>query len=520
MWKVYGLSKAGERVELRDTVFAGEAPSAQLVREVAGGLGDGFAPALSHLSEEARQARERPLPWRDSLSLWGSDIEKELAEFGYEPPYWFGDEDDIRMRLHMQGPDLGLFARIEGEDVQIGSARHARLFFVIPARLEFEAYEIEWDEKDAEETGLPAGRIDDFDYVVEWRAYFGEQSAIMDGLSALRRRITGGLERTARIAMGGAGVIVGTVLAGWCWLMRRQMGDPARHVRRLWFDRMLKSELGQCKDLRDLGDAQAEKCAIVLVHGTISCAGAIIAQLPAGATRGWHRFEHDTFKPVAANAERLAELLQQKLPQSRVLLVSHSRGGLVSTLAAMLLQKRGRRDIEVFAVGTPFGGTPVAMLGGAAIGLFARLGSMSIQGVAQCSLVTAALARILAFQSGAPRGISDMCPGESFLAALPLAASGVAGTTYGAAFDINGAQTAMGAFAVSAAGKIFSGAPNDLVVALASTNMSTWPAGKPLGCGHTEYFREPSLLDEIRMWGLNCAVDAARAGGRAAPPVL
>jgi len=126
--------------------------------------------------------------------------------------------------------------------------------------------------------------------------------------------------------------------------------------------------------------ASAKPLHIVFVHGGLSCCFDAFADLfpriqaslreLAGAAQAVTllRFEHDTFQPVRANAERLCGLVMDKLahdrsgvPQPELLFIAHSRGGLVARLASDLLIERAhwREDrLEVFTYGSPHRGTP------------------------------------------------------------------------------------------------------------------------------------------------------------------
>jgi hypothetical protein len=119
---------------------------------------------------------------------------------------------------------------------------------------------------------------------------------------------------------------------------------------------------------------------IVFVHGGLSCCfDAFVDLFPriqaslrelGGAAQSVTllRFEHDTFQPVRANAERLCGLVMDKLAQPlagarqpELLFIAHSRGGLVARLASDLLIERAHWSedrLEVFTYGSPHRGTP------------------------------------------------------------------------------------------------------------------------------------------------------------------
>jgi pimeloyl-ACP methyl ester carboxylesterase len=125
---------------------------------------------------------------------------------------------------------------------------------------------------------------------------------------------------------------------------------------------------------------QSKPLYVVFVHGGLSCCFDAFEDLfhriesnlrTPGANAGaaiFLRFEHDTYHPISVNAERLCELVTDKLSQfsgagqeAELLLIAHSRGGLVARLASDILIERGlwsKGRLEVFTFGSPHLGTP------------------------------------------------------------------------------------------------------------------------------------------------------------------
>ena len=126
--------------------------------------------------------------------------------------------------------------------------------------------------------------------------------------------------------------------------------------------------------------AQSKPLYVVFVHGGLSCCFDAFADLfrriesnlrtpgPDAGAAVFLRFEHDTYHPISVNAERLCELVRDKLSQysragqeTELLLIAHSRGGLVARLASDILIDRGlwsKDRLEVFTYGSPHRGTP------------------------------------------------------------------------------------------------------------------------------------------------------------------
>ena len=126
--------------------------------------------------------------------------------------------------------------------------------------------------------------------------------------------------------------------------------------------------------------AQSKPLYVVFVHGGLSCCFDAFTDLfrrieanlgtpgPNAGAAIFLRFEHDTYHPISVNAERLCELVRDKLSQfsgagqeAELLLIAHSRGGLVARLASDILIDRGlwsKGRLEVFTYGSPHLGTP------------------------------------------------------------------------------------------------------------------------------------------------------------------
>jgi len=126
--------------------------------------------------------------------------------------------------------------------------------------------------------------------------------------------------------------------------------------------------------------AQTNQLYVVFVHGGLSCCFDAFADLfrridsilrtpgPKAGAAAFLRFEHDTYHPISVNAERLCALAGDKLSQysddgqeAELLLIAHSRGGLVARLASDILIDRGlwsKGRLEVFTYGSPHRGTP------------------------------------------------------------------------------------------------------------------------------------------------------------------
>ncbi len=75
------------------------------------------------------------------------------------------------------------------------------------------------------------------------------------------------------------------------------------------------------------------------------------------------RYEHDTFMSIDANAQELAELLTARFDDAEhVLMICHSRGGLVARSASDLVDGTLASRLSIHTFGTPHRGTPLADL--------------------------------------------------------------------------------------------------------------------------------------------------------------
>lgn len=181
-------------------------------------------------------------------------------------------------------------------------------------------------------------------------------------------------------------------------------------------------------------------------------------------------FEHDTFRPIQENAETLAQLLQTHLTAKHILLIAHSRGGLVARLAAHLVRKRTRTPaVEVYTCGTPYEGTPIVDAGARVLRLLYRAGAVIQKGIPVPDVATAAASylfrpRIL------PTGITQMSPSSDFLAMLALLDNGPVNLqAWGGVFNTQGRADGYGlAFGKGFGKTAFGGLDNDLIVATAS----------------------------------------------------
>jgi hypothetical protein len=258
---------------------------------------------------------------------------------------------------------------------------------------------------------------------------------------------------------------------------------------------------------RAIPQAPAHTAVIIFVHGTYSCAIPNLAllhplKLPA------YRFEHDTFLPVASNKDFLVQAVLSFIPRGiRVYFIAHSRGGLVSRLAAR--QLRGNYDVHVMTYGTPHCGTPLANMGKRVFSALLSSGRapMLAGGAAAVSSVFSwdppSLAGKLLLKgivpSGFPPGLDDMRPGAGLMAGLAGVPEPFLMRTWGAQCDVDNLPSGAFTFALrDAIQGAFSGAANDTVVGLGSATGAGAPQPVLAGCTHFEYFARTEVRQEIQ----------------------
>jgi pimeloyl-ACP methyl ester carboxylesterase len=390
----------------------------------------------------------------------------------------------------------------------------------------------------------------------EWFAVLGANSALTSGDDRLRGP-RGSLR--ARIATGdAAGHLVGRVVHvvtggagshGHDPLWERRLGDLERRDRSL-ADRVPRLDSSNhsrwlLSRERASGMERVEGCElVVLVHGTVSCGMRMASALlgpPSGrafpATAVVVRHEHDTFGALSANATQLADRIQAFLASfftfgtdrakriEKVLLVGHSRGGLVAVEAAKRLI--GLEDsawpppdparVEVLTYGTPHAGTPLVAnvrSAGTLLRAFGRASSrmaFAALGLDPVGWAAAWAMRLVRL----PEGIAVMHPRSPYVENRRHETFAFRIVAHGARFDPRGrADGFVPSFRKGYLEEVMEGRPNDGVVPTASTVAGHVLEGRASAeCAHSDYFHDGTFRDAL----LDRIVDGtplpARAGG-------
>lgn len=221
-----------------------------------------------------------------------------------------------------------------------------------------------------------------------------------------------------------------------------------------------------------------------------------------------YRYEHDTFVGLAENARELDELITHCFPVEdgvgrRIVLIAHSRGGLVARWARHRLTRSSMvRVVDIVTLGTPHHGTPIVSDG---LERIARL--MGVVETARAllrmdTLVDASgvaiedpisLAGAYLYQAaGLPPGIRAMAPKSDTLLALDEMDRASDYTALGGDCRLAGA---LPGFLAGLAIGLFDEA-NDFVVATASSTAG--PRSDVVDCSHSAYFADARALTAIK----------------------
>lgn len=209
--------------------------------------------------------------------------------------------------------------------------------------------------------------------------------------------------------VGPAGRAAGFLIVKPLYRLARRLRVRARDP--LWPTRVRRVEQGETGLPPRLEDAQpVSGRLIVLVHGLASTA-AEMARMLEPLSLSAARFEHDTFISIDRNASDLGRLLEQGAESAdAIILLCHSRGGLVARAAADLLPEELAARAAIHTFGTPHTGTPLADFAPIVplihlVDLFRHLGDV----------VRAADRYLLPRTWRTPEGIEEMSPDHEFI---------------------------------------------------------------------------------------------------------
>lgn len=511
MWRAWAEDADGQVSEIRVAVRSGVPISTALVLEaVQEIITEGHGPI--HLVEKEKDiSGQEPLPGRDSITVWGAgaagSIEDTEKDFHDEIGFLEG-----RALAWFDGNDLH-----RGDPSPRGLVWHDNTVVVVPVRDDYRRLSLQYvpeleDQAIKERFEQRYGSTRTF---LEWRGYFGENSIILDGFLDFVQRAE------LRLAEA-AGFVVGMVVHHIGRTQETFENDPLYRWRQKRLAKRFPNIVTDCLNLASSEQPVSSKACIVVIHGTASCGFNVLADLyPGSLLVPTYRYEHDTFRSIVENAKELADLLTQKINAERLLLIAHSRGGLVARVALHLLERQAHPPfIDLWTYGTPYGGTPLVDAGASVLGLLYRAGNAIIEkGIPKFDFASAAFSYLLKPRT-LPKGISDMSPSSTFLELLRnLKGAGIDLRSYGSVFDMSQRGVGYGlAFGHGFGKTAFGGEDNDLIVPTRSAmNAGDDWTKNTVGehCSHFAYFASDSVRRDIQLWSAhwgNVSLPTARLG--------
>ena len=430
---------------------------------------------------------------RDAIQLWNTAAESEAREFS-----WAGtgkiEALEEALALYPEGTDYG-----DTEAVPDTLAWHDETAVIISLSENAQQIFLEYTPSLRDENRVDRLRHryatpeHQLETVLDWRGYFGRESAIVDGWTMMRQH---GYDFMSSV-VGTFGFVVAHVVRRLTKPQRTFKNDPTAHRRLIQMTESYPQVAASYPDLARAASSQWD-AATVFVHGTVSCGIQGLKDL-VGFTpdQPIFRYEHDTFHAVRENGSELAELISTKLSVNRLLLAAHSRGGLVARFAAdELARKAYRADIQVFTFGTPHQGTPLAAMGGQFLNLLYKLGGIVLKAIPITSLLGKAYSFLISCPT-LPPGIQIMREDSEELVLLNTYGDGNRVSSWGGYFPIHTGNSGFGILTTGALLGALSGIGHDLVV----PTHSALGFGRPqpvLQCSHTQYFEHPEVQAAIR----------------------
>jgi hypothetical protein len=458
-------------------------------------------PLVHHLDEELEASIRSNEGFsasgtRNAIETWSAAAVREALEYN-----WAGSG---RIEAHEEA--LALYP--EGSAaVPSTLAWHDRTLVILPITSDFQEFSVEYSPSLRDENRVERLRHryatpeHELETILDWRGYFGPDSAIIDGWKIMRRQ---GHSYAASLT-GTFGFIVAHVVRRLTRPHPTLERDPTAAARLIQMSEAYSSKVHAFPDLaRDSSPVERDHV-VVFVHGTTSCGMQGLKDLPS-LPDVIFRYEHDTFRPLLENSEELVELIQRRIRTKALLLVAHSRGGLVARLAAdALVRKAYSAWIQVFTFGTPHNGTPLAAMGEEALNLLFKLSGDIVNGIPTLTPLGKAYS-FLVKSPALPPGIAAMREGSGDLNMMNAYGDPALVQCWGSNFKLDRKPTGFGVFVSGMLLGAMNGIANDLVV----PTQSALAFGTPqplLGCSHTQYFTEQAVHQVIQNFFVAAAED-------------
>ena len=318
----------------------------------------------SHLIRYLDNEKSAPETARDAIELWSTTAEADADQFNWTGPGKIRKLEEAIAVYFESTAEAGTPTK------PATLAWHDQTAVIIPLTGKEKNVIVEYqpslrdDNRVARLRYRHAGPDHALETILDWRGYFGRNSAVVDGWTKMR---SAGHGYVASIG-GTVGFVVGSVLRRLTRPQPTLERDPTAPRRLISMSEHHAHIANGCPDLSRISPVD-HQCAIVFVHGMVSCGIQGLKDLypPPGVAipHPVYRYEHDTFRPLDENASELAQLIHSRIRTNRLLIAAHSRGGLVARLALDDLLRRGYGGhIEVYTFGTPHVGTRLSRLAG------------------------------------------------------------------------------------------------------------------------------------------------------------
>ncbi|GAA0029135.1 esterase/lipase family protein [Bradyrhizobium ottawaense] len=458
----------------------------------------------SHLIQHLDTEKSTPETSRNGIELWSALAEADANQFDWTGP---GKIRSLEQAIALYFEN-GTEASIPAKPATL--AWHDQTAVIIPLSGKEKNIVIEYLPSLRDESQVRrfqhfyASSDHALETILDWRGYFGTKSAVIDGWTKMR---SAGRGFVASIK-GTVGFLVGSVLRRLSQQQPTLERDPVALRRLISMSERYAHIANGCPDLSRSDPVHHER-AIVFVHGTVSCGIQGLKDLYPQAAQWQHtspvyRYEHDTFRSLDENGSELAQLIQSRIYAKHLLIVAHSRGGLVARLALDDLLRSGYSgQVEVYTFGTPHMGTPAVDVGGKALNLLYKLGEDLVGSVPYMTPLTKAYSYLIDSPS-LPRGIAAMGGNSDVMDLLRRLGNSGLVRSYGGDFDIATAPSGFGVLVEGALLGVFGERSHDLLVPTESS-LGFGSAERALACSHLHYFREANVRAAINQF---CPVPA------------
>ncbi len=498
MWKVSSFAKGGwVPVEIAE-LTSGAPPSSEAALFPARTLlKNQYSHLLGYLESEASTSVEAGTAStaRNAIELWSKAAEAQSLEFE-----WAGTG-----KIEALDEALAYFPSFTPSETArpIAStlAWHDHTGVIIPIGVDAEEVLIEYVPSLEDENRIARLRYRHatpehaLETIFDWRGYFGTASVVVDGWNTMRRA---GNKFVVSVRAK-FGFVVGKVLH------RLSRPQPTLEHDPLFVERLASAISAHPKVADGVPDLDrispvTHDTAMVFVHGTVSCGIQNLKDLDGHLWVPTYRFEHDTFRPIAENGAELAKAIASNIRTKQLILVGHSRGGLVARVGLEKLRKEHySAAMTLHTFGTPHLGTPLVQIGTKLLNQIFKLGSLVVGALP--ALTPLALAYSCLLDAPAlPLGIDVMRSNSQGLALLNELGDKQNVECWGSQFDRNAGTSGFGIEVENILFGALDGVPNDLVVPTSSALFFGTPR-LLLNCSHIQYFQDAAVrkfFDSLR----------------------